>query len=97
MARLNPRVPGRDRRHGLPGQRGPPCEDRRAGPFSLAPHVLPAPSVGPFIAMFPGDWEVDDHDSWVDDGWPTKRSPWMFPLTFKQGFAIYASRSPSGS
>ncbi|MEC7558067.1 MAG: alkaline phosphatase D family protein, partial [Planctomycetota bacterium] len=44
----------------------------------------------------PGYWEVDDHDSWVDDCWPTKSAPWMLPLRFEQGFAIYREQVPIG-
>ena len=57
--------------------------------YSLPRHVA-------FHRHVPGYWEVDDHDSWVDDGWPTKMSPWMLPLTFKQGFAIYREQVPMG-
>ena len=57
--------------------------------YSLPRHVS-------FHRKVPGYWEVDDHDSWVDDGWATKPSPWMLPLTFKQGFAIYREQVPMG-
>ena len=57
--------------------------------YSLPRHVA-------FHRKVPGYWEVDDHDSWVDDGWPTKKSPWMLPLTFEQGFGIYREQVPMG-
>ncbi len=44
----------------------------------------------------PGYWEVDDHDSWCNDCWPTLKAPWMNPLTFEQGFAIYREQVPLG-
>ena len=49
-----------------------------------------------FHRHVPGYWEVDDHDSWVDDGWPTKKSPWMNPLTFEEGFGIFREQVPMG-
>jgi alkaline phosphatase D len=49
-----------------------------------------------FHRHVPGYWEVDDHDSWVDDCWPTKSAPWMLPLRFEQGFAIYREQVPIG-
>ena len=45
----------------------------------------------------PGYWEVDDHDSWVNDCWPTMKANWMLPLTFDEGFAIYREQVPLGS
>jgi alkaline phosphatase D len=57
--------------------------------YSLPRHVA-------FHRKVPGYWEVDDHDSWVDDGWSTKPSPWMLPLTFEQGFGIYREQVPMG-
>lgn len=57
--------------------------------YSLPRHVA-------FHRHVPGYWEVDDHDSWVDDCWPTKSAPWMLPLRFEQGFAIYREQVPIG-
>ena len=57
--------------------------------YSLPRHV-------DFHRLVPGYWEVDDHDSWCNDGWPTMRAPWMLPLTFKQGFQIYREQVPIG-
>jgi alkaline phosphatase D len=44
----------------------------------------------------PGYWEVDDHDSWVNDGWPSKSADWMNPLTFEEGFGVYREQVPMG-
>ncbi len=44
----------------------------------------------------PGYWEVDDHDSWANDGWPTMNAPWMNPLTFEQGFDVFREQVPIG-
>ncbi len=57
--------------------------------YSLPRHIA-------FHRRVPGYWEVDDHDSWVNDGWPTRRSLWMLPLTFEQGFGIYREQVPMG-
>lgn len=57
--------------------------------YSLPRHIA-------FHRLVPGYWEVDDHDSWVDDGWPTQHAPWMNPLTFQQGFSIYKEQVPMG-
>lgn len=57
--------------------------------YSLPRHVE-------FHRTIPGYWEVDDHDSWVNDGWPTKSAPWMNPLTFEEGFNIYREQVPMG-
>ncbi len=57
--------------------------------YSLPRHIE-------FHRNVPGYWEVDDHDSWVNDGWPTQRAPWMNPLTFEQGFGIFREQVPIG-
>ncbi len=57
--------------------------------YSLPRHIE-------FHRRVPGYWEVDDHDSWVNDGWPTKHAAWMNPLTFQQGFKIYREQVPMG-
>lgn len=45
----------------------------------------------------PTYWEVDDHDSWANDGWPTMEAKWMNPLTFEEGFDIYREQVPIGN
>lgn len=57
--------------------------------YSLPRHIA-------FHRTVPGYWEVDDHDSWCDDCWPTKNTPWMLPLTFQQGFAVFREQVPMG-
>ncbi len=57
--------------------------------YSLPRHVE-------FHRDVPGYWEVDDHDSWVNDDWPTKKAPWMNPLTFEQGFNVFREQVPMG-
>lgn len=57
--------------------------------YSLPRHI-------DFHKTVPGYWEVDDHDAWVNDCWPTMTAKWMNPLTFKQGFAIYREQVPMG-
>ncbi|GAB4162168.1 MAG: alkaline phosphatase D family protein [Planctomycetaceae bacterium] len=57
--------------------------------YSLPRHIA-------FHRKFPCYWEVDDHDAWVNDCWPSMKAPWMNPLTFKQGFNIYREQVPMG-
>ncbi len=57
--------------------------------YSLPRHIE-------FHRYVPGYWEVDDHDSWANDGWPTIHAPWMNPLTFEEGFNIYREQVPMG-
>lgn len=57
--------------------------------YSLPRHIE-------FHRQVPGYWEVDDHDSWCNDDWPTMKAPWMNPLTFEQGFSVYREQVPIG-
>ncbi len=57
--------------------------------YSLPRHIE-------FHRHVPGYWEVDDHDSWCNDDWPTLKAPWMNPLTFKQAYKIYREQVPIG-
>lgn len=57
--------------------------------YSLPRHVE-------FHRFTPGYWEVDDHDTWANDCWPTMKAKWMNPLTFEQGFNIYTEQVPMG-
>lgn len=57
--------------------------------YSLPRHIE-------FHRNVPGYWEVDDHDSWVNDCWPTMTARWMNPLTFEQGYAVYREQVPLG-
>lgn len=57
--------------------------------YSLPRHVE-------FHKTTPAYWEVDDHDSWANDGWPTMEAKWMNPLTFDESFAVYREQVPIG-
>ncbi|MEQ8788267.1 MAG: alkaline phosphatase D family protein [Pirellulaceae bacterium] len=57
--------------------------------YSLPRHVE-------FHRHVPGYWEVDDHDTWANDCWPTMKAPWMNPLTFDEGAKIYVEQVPMG-
>lgn len=57
--------------------------------YSLPRHVE-------FHRHVPGYWEVDDHDAWANDCWPTMKAKWMNPLTFEQGFSVYREQVPMG-
>ncbi len=57
--------------------------------YSLPRHIE-------FHRYVPGYWEVDDHDSWANDGWPGIHAPWMNPLTFEEGLSIYREQVPMG-
>ena len=57
--------------------------------YSLPRHVE-------FHRNVPGYWEVDDHDAWANDCWPTMKAAWMNPLTFEQGFGIFREQVPMG-
>lgn len=58
--------------------------------YSLPRHIE-------FHRHTPGYWEVDDHDAWANDCWPTMKAKWMNPLTFEQGFDIYREQVPMGN
>jgi hypothetical protein len=68
----------------------------RLAPFSFSPFSRSLPRHVDFHRNVPGYWEVDDHDSWINDGWPTANAPWMNPLTFEQGFDVYREQVPMG-
>jgi alkaline phosphatase D len=57
--------------------------------YSLPRHIA-------FHQRVPGYWEKDDHDAWVNDCWPTMKAPWMNPLTFEEGLAIFREQVPMG-
>ncbi len=75
-------------------------ESPRARTIELARHhwhrMYSLPRHVEFHRHIPGYWEVDDHDTWVNDCWPTMKAAWMNPLTFNQGFAIYREQVPMG-
>ncbi len=53
------------------------------------------PRIIDFHRHTPGYWEVDDHDTYVNDGWPTINAKWMQPLTYKQGAKIFREQNPA--
>ncbi|MEX0715034.1 MAG: alkaline phosphatase D family protein [Planctomycetaceae bacterium] len=55
------------------------------------------PRLVEFHRHVPGYWEVDDHDTWTNDCWPTKVDTWMNPLTFADGFAVFREQVPMGN
>jgi alkaline phosphatase D len=57
--------------------------------YSLPRHIE-------FHRLVPGYWEVDDHDIWCNDCWPTMKAAWMNPLTFEQGAKIFREQVPMG-
>ena len=95
-AKVGTRFSGADRRHRLSGQRGSAGADGRSGHATTGSGCTHCPGTSNFIARYPGYWEVDDHDSWINDGWPTANAPWMNPLTFEQGFDVYREQVPMG-
>lgn len=42
-------------------------------------------------------FEKDDHDTWVNDCWPTMQTPYMHEFTFAQGLAVFLEQVPMGS
>ena len=38
----------------------------------------------------------DDHDTWVNDCWPTMQTPYMHEFTFRQGLQIFREQVPMG-
>ena len=76
-------------------------ESPRARTVALARHhwhrMYSLPRHIEFHKHVPGYWEVDDHDSYANDGWPTINAKWMQPLTFEEGFAVFREQVPLGS
>ena len=52
------------------------------------------PRVVEFHRTTPGYWEVDDHDSFCNDGWPSMTAKWMSPLTYPQGARVFREQNP---
>ncbi|MEX0715035.1 MAG: alkaline phosphatase D family protein [Planctomycetaceae bacterium] len=73
----------------------------RARTVELARHhwhrMYSLPRLAEFHRFVPGYWEVDDHDAWTNDCWPTKVDPWMNPLTFADGFTVFRKQAPMGN
>jgi alkaline phosphatase D len=49
-----------------------------------------------FHRQVPGYWEVDDHDTWFNDCWPTMPMPQGYSMTFEQGAKIFREQVPMG-
>lgn len=73
-------------------------ESPRARTVELARHhwhrMYSLPRLVNFHRTVPGYWEVDDHDTWCNDCWPTLKAKWMNPLTFEQGKKVYLEQVP---
>jgi alkaline phosphatase D len=41
-------------------------------------------------------FEKDDHDTWLNDCWPTMQTPYMHEFTFAQGQAVFLEQVPMG-
>ncbi len=39
----------------------------------------------------------DDHDTYFDDCYPTLKAPWIAPLTYQQGTAVFREQTPVGA
>ena len=52
------------------------------------------PRLVEFHRNTPGYWEVDDHDSFCNDDWPTMKAKWMAPLTYPQGGRVFREQNP---
>ncbi|WP_246117808.1 alkaline phosphatase D family protein [Adhaeretor mobilis] len=50
-----------------------------------------------FHRQVPSYFEKDDHDTWVDDCWPTMKSNYMHEFTFAQGQAVFLEQVPMGA
>jgi alkaline phosphatase D len=49
-----------------------------------------------FHLRVPGYWEKDDHDTLVNDCWPTMNPKSALPLTFADGLRIFREQTPMG-
>ena len=50
-----------------------------------------------FHRQIPSYFEKDDHDTWLDDCWPTQQTSYMHEFTFAQGQAVFLEQVPMGS
>jgi len=41
-------------------------------------------------------FEKDDHDTWIDDCWPTMQTPYMHEFTFALGVKVFLEQVPMG-
>ncbi len=49
-----------------------------------------------FHRWTPSYFEKDDHDTWVNDCWPTMASTYMHEFTFEQGVRVFREQVPTG-
>jgi len=56
--------------------------------------ICSLPLVRDFYYKVPGYWEKDDHDTFFDDCWPTYEAPWIEPLTYAEGAAVFEEQTP---
>lgn len=54
------------------------------------------PKIVDFCRHVPGYWMKDDHDTFFDDCWPAYKAPWIEPLTYAEGVAVYREQVPIG-
>jgi len=54
------------------------------------------PSLVEFHRKVPSYFMKDDHDTWQNDCWPTKRNNKMGDFTFAQGLAVFREQVPMG-
>lgn len=57
--------------------------------FSFPRHVR-------MLLRVPGYFQKDDHDSWINDGWPTKAAPPGYRWTFADGARTFREQVPMG-
>jgi alkaline phosphatase D len=54
------------------------------------------PGLVEFHRQVPSYFIKDDHDTWVNDAWPTMQSHFMGEFTFQQGVQIFLDQVPMG-
>jgi alkaline phosphatase D len=52
------------------------------------------PLLREFFRNVPCYWMKDDHDSYFDDSYTTLDAPWIAPLTYQQGVAVFREQTP---
>lgn len=57
--------------------------------------IASLPRLVAFHLAVPGYWTKDDHDTWMNDCWPSKISDLMKPLTYAEGRRIFYEQTPA--